>query len=86
MRIYEFASTGGTSSGGIATVATSMNSKPIKRAYGETTNVTDYNPPSHGGTRKELLAKYAKSKSSADATNARKAGASQKELQQAKNS
>ena len=31
MRIYEFASMGGTSSGGIATVATSMNSKPIKR-------------------------------------------------------
>jgi len=50
---------------------------------GESTDVTNYNPKSQGGTRKELLAKYAKSKSSADATAARKAGATQRELQNA---
>ena len=50
----------------------------------ETTGVTDYTPTSQGGTRKELLAKFKKSQSSADATAARKAGATQKELQDAK--
>lgn len=50
----------------------------------ETADVTDYNPKSKGGTRKELLAKYAKSGSSKDATAARKAGATQKELHAAK--
>jgi hypothetical protein len=49
----------------------------------ESTNVTDYNPKSQGGTRKELLAKYAKTKDSKDATAARKAGATQQELKQA---
>ena len=48
---------------------------------GESTGVTDYNPKSQGGTRKELLAKYHKSKDPKDATAARKAGATQKELQ-----
>lgn len=46
----------------------------------ETASVTDYAPKSQGGTRKELLAKYKKSGKSADATAARKAGATQKEL------
>ena len=56
----------------------------IHRMIGETAGVTDYNPKSQGGTRKELLAKYARSKSSADATAARKAGASQGELKAAR--
>ena len=47
----------------------------------ETTGVTNYNPPSQGGTRKELLAKYHKTKNAKDAEAARKAGATQKELQ-----
>ena len=47
----------------------------------EATDVTDYNPKSQGGTRKELLAKYRKTKDSKDAAAARKAGATQKELQ-----
>lgn len=47
----------------------------------ESTGVTDYNPKSQGGTRKELLAKYHKSKNPKDAEAARKAGATQKELQ-----
>jgi hypothetical protein len=46
----------------------------------ETTNVTDYNPRSQGGTRKELLAKYKKTKDPKDAEAARKAGATQVEL------
>ena len=50
----------------------------------ETTGVTDYNPPSQGGTRKELLSKFAKSKDPKDAEAARKAGATQVELKQAK--
>lgn len=50
----------------------------------ETSDVTDYNPKSQGGTRKELLAKYTKSGSSKDAEAARKAGATQKELQAAR--
>lgn len=56
----------------------------VEQLIAETTNVTDYNPKSQGGTRKELLAKYAKSGSSKDAEAARKAGATQKELQSAK--
>ena len=47
----------------------------------ESTSVTDYNPKSQGGTRKELLAKYHKTKDPKDAEAARKAGATQKELQ-----
>jgi len=47
----------------------------------EATGVTDYNVKSQGGTRKELLAKYHKTKSPKDAEAARKAGATQKELQ-----
>ena len=47
----------------------------------ESTGVTDYNPKSQGGTRKELLAKYHKTKNPKDAEAARKAGATQKELQ-----
>ena len=52
----------------------------------ETTGVTDYNPKSQGGTVKELLAKYKKTKSSEDATAARKAGATQNELKAARES
>lgn len=47
----------------------------------EGTGVTDYAPKSQGGTRKELLAKYHKTKNPKDAEAARKAGATQKELQ-----
>lgn len=47
----------------------------------EATGVTDYNAKSQGGTRKELLAKYHKTKNPKDAEAARKAGATQKELQ-----
>lgn len=47
----------------------------------ESTGVTDYAPKSKGGTRKELLAKYKKTKDPKDAEAARKAGATQKELQ-----
>lgn len=50
----------------------------------ETTNVTDYNPPSQGGTRSELLAKFKKTNDPKDAEKARKAGATQKELQDAR--
>jgi hypothetical protein len=46
----------------------------------EATGVTDYNPPSQGGTRKELTAKYHKTKDPKDAEAARKAGATQNEL------
>ena len=54
----------------------------VKKAkkVSESTGVTDYNPPSKGGTRKELLAKYHKTKNPKDAEAARKAGATQKEL------
>ena len=48
-------------------------------------SVTDYNPKSQGGTRKELLAKLRSAKSAEEksdlATRARKAGATQRELQ-----
>ena len=47
----------------------------------ESTGVTDFAPKSKGGTRKELIAKYKKSKNPKDAEAARKAGATQKELQ-----
>jgi len=49
----------------------------------EATGVTDYNPPSQGGTRSELLAKFAKSKDPKDAELARKSGATQEELKKA---
>lgn len=52
-----------------------------KQGVAESTSVTDYNPKSQGGTRKELLAKYHKTKDPKDAEAARKAGATQKELQ-----
>ena len=45
--------------------------------------VTDYNPKSQGGTRKELLAKYAETGNSKHAEAARKAGASHEELKNA---
>ena len=48
-------------------------------------DVTDYNPKSQGGTRKELLAKLRSAKTAQErsdlSTRARKAGATQKELQ-----
>ena len=47
----------------------------------EGTGVTDYNPRSQGGTRKELIAKYRKTGDPKDAEAARRAGATQKELQ-----
>jgi hypothetical protein len=50
-------------------------------------SVTDYNPPSQGGTRKELLAKLKSAKTAAEKSDlsarARKAGASQDELKSA---
>lgn len=49
----------------------------------ESTGATDFNPTSQGGTRKELLAKYRKTNNPKDAEAARKAGATQQELQQA---
>jgi hypothetical protein len=49
----------------------------------ETTGVTDYNPKSQGGTRKELLTMYAKSGDPKHAEAARKAGATQSELKAA---
>lgn len=55
-----------------------------KQVLTENTSVTDYNPKSQGGTRKELLAKYANSKDPKDAESARKAGATQTELKKAK--
>ena len=45
--------------------------------------VTDYNPKSQGGTRKELLAKYAETGNSKHAEAARRAGASHEELKKA---
>jgi hypothetical protein len=53
----------------------------VEQGVAENTGVTDYNPKSQGGTRKELLAKYHKTKNHKDAEAARKAGATQKELQ-----
>lgn len=54
--------------------------KEVQQGVAEGTNVTDYNPKSQGGTRKELLAKYYNTKDPKDAEAARKAGATQKEL------
>jgi hypothetical protein len=55
------------------------------KKHGVKESVTDYNPKSQGGTRKELLAKLRSAKSAAEksdlATRARKAGATQRELQ-----
>jgi hypothetical protein len=53
----------------------------LPEGVAEGTGVTDYNPPSQGGTRKELTARYHKTKDPKDAEAARKAGATQKELQ-----
>jgi hypothetical protein len=52
----------------------------------ETTDVTDDNPKSQGGTRAELLRKYANTKRSKDAEAARRAGATQSELKAAADS
>lgn len=52
-----------------------------KQDVAETANVTDYEPKSQGGTRQELLAKYHKTRDPKDAEAARKAGATQRELQ-----
>jgi hypothetical protein len=52
-----------------------------KAGMSENTGVTDFNPPSQDDSRKELVAKYHKSKNSQDAEAARRAGATQKELQ-----
>jgi hypothetical protein len=52
----------------------------------ETTDVTDDNPKSQGGTRAELLRKYANTKRSTDAEAARRAGATQSELKAAADS
>ena len=49
----------------------------------EATGVTDFNPESQGGTRQELLDLLRKTKDSKYAEAARKAGASQTELQNA---
>lgn len=54
--------------------------KDEKEEVDESTDVTDFNPKSQGGTRKELLAKYHKSGDPKDAAAARKAGATQQEL------
>lgn len=64
----------------------SMDPNSYRRRFNEedvaeSTGVTDYNPESHGGTRKELIAQYHKTKNPKDAEAARKAGATQKELQ-----
>jgi hypothetical protein len=52
----------------------------------EATDVTDDNPKSQGGTRAELLRKYANTKKPKDAEAARRAGASQSELKAAADS
>ena len=59
------------------------NCVPISEHMEESTGATDYNPKDQGGTRKELLAKYSKTKNSKDAEAARRAGATQKELKSA---
>jgi hypothetical protein len=55
-----------------------------KEEVKEAADVTDFNPKSQGGSRKELLAKYAKSGSAKHAEAARRAGATQAELKSAK--
>jgi hypothetical protein len=57
--------------------------KGKKAQFGEAMDVTDYNPPSQGGTRKELLAKLKQTKDPKHAEAARKAGATQDELKSA---
>lgn len=54
--------------------------KIMKKEIDESTSVTDYNPKSQGGTRKELIARYRKTKNPEHAAAARRAGATQKEL------
>lgn len=54
--------------------------RPRKESIEENTGATDYNPKSQGGTRKELTAKYHKTRDPQDAAAARRAGATQKEL------
>ncbi len=68
---------------GTTEAKSSSMGKRKKKKVKETAAPTDWNPPSQGGTRKELLGRLSKSKSSTDATAARKAGATQKELQKA---
>ena len=51
-----------------------------KETLTEGVSATDYNPKSQGGTRKELTAKYHKTRDPQDAAAARRAGATQKEL------
>lgn len=51
-----------------------------KETLNEGVSATDYNPKSQGGTRKELTAKYHKTRDPQDAAAARRAGATQKEL------
>jgi len=63
--------------------AISLKFNNVSKKIIETSSVTDYNPPSQGGTREELLAKFAKTKSPDDASAARRAGATQVELQAA---
>ena len=58
-----------------------QHQKQIKNSVAETADVTDYNPPSQGGTRQELVAKYHQTKDPKDAEAARRAGATQQELQ-----
>ena len=58
-----------------------QHQKQIKNSVAETADVTDYNPPSQGGTRRELVAKYHQTKDPKDAEAARRAGATQQELQ-----
>jgi hypothetical protein len=62
---------------------TGMKPKKEEFELDETTGITDYNPKSQGGTRKELLAMYAKSGNPKHAEAARKAGATQSELKMA---
>ena len=58
-----------------------QHQKQIKNSVAETADVTDYNPPSQGGTRRELVAKYHQTRDPKDAEAARRAGATQQELQ-----
>ncbi len=60
--------------------ASRIGKKKVKEDIDESTGVTDYNPKSQGGTRKELIAKYRKTKNPEHAAAARRAGATQKEL------
>lgn len=79
-----FEDDGGTCSSSIAAApAQNLFARPQKRVK-ETTDVTDYNPKSKGGTRQELLAKLRKDPTNKKlVTAARRAGATQKELKDA---